>query len=320
MAEYELQQASPLPFNSDKTNLPNSGFLEPTDYDDAWRISSLLADSNFVPKQFVGRPQDVMAAIAMGKELGFNTLQSVQNIAVINGRPSIWGDIMRAKILDQPSLIDFKEHFDEETRTAHCYIKRRMRSGIELDFSGTFSETDADAAGLLTKDNYKKHFKRMCQWRAFGYAARDAFADALKGIALAEESQDRTSIKDINVAEADRKKVKEGLEKLIEDKQFTEVLDGEQVHHTDQKRNPKDGQSSQEKTQTSHSDKTINDNCAFQIPEEIENYERNIRSTTDKRGLDEIYQHFTTMNFSKGEKEYLLKAFNKQAEFLKQHQ
>ncbi|HUW30460.1 MAG TPA: hypothetical protein VM223_02490, partial [Planctomycetota bacterium] len=65
------------------------------DLDDLWRFASMVVQSKIAPKG-MDTPQAVMIAVSMGAELGMKPMASIQNIAVINGRPSIWGDAMLA--------------------------------------------------------------------------------------------------------------------------------------------------------------------------------------------------------------------------------
>lgn len=125
----------------------------------------------------------------MGAELGLKPVQSLQNIAVVNGRPSIWGDGLRALIMSAPDLVDIKDEFDSNTMTATCTITRQI-NGNHLPFRGEFSQKDAELAGLWGRNTWKSYPKKMLEWRAFGFAARKAYADRLKGISLAEEAMD----------------------------------------------------------------------------------------------------------------------------------
>jgi hypothetical protein len=66
-------------------------------------------------------------------------------------------------------------------------IKRRDRSAVVR----TFSEADAKKAGLWGKSGpWAQYPARMLQMRARGWALRDAFPDALKGLGIREEVQD----------------------------------------------------------------------------------------------------------------------------------
>jgi len=76
---------------------PRPQFIpQPTNFDEAWRISTMLASSDLVPKDYKGKPENVCVAMQWGADIGLPGLQALQNIAVINGRPSIWGDAAKA--------------------------------------------------------------------------------------------------------------------------------------------------------------------------------------------------------------------------------
>lgn len=160
------------------------GFMNPTTLAEATEAAKLLASSNMVPKQYQDKPGDVLVAGQMGAELGVPWLQALQGIAVINGNPSVWGDLALAIVKAHPQFEWIRETYDEDTRTATCVIKRKSQ---EEPTTQTFSWADACEAGLNTKDTYKKYRRRMLQMRARSWAMRDAMPDALKGVKIAEE-------------------------------------------------------------------------------------------------------------------------------------
>ncbi|MPX91390.1 hypothetical protein [Salinivibrio sp. VYel1] len=163
--------------------------LTPQSLDEAMRMADLMANSEMVPKDYQGKPGNVLVAVQMGAELGLQPVQALQNIAVVNGRPSVWGDGLRALIMSAPDLIDIRDEFDEGTMTARCIIVRQ-RNGKNIEFVGEFSKQDAEQAGLWGRNTWKAYPKKMLEWRAFGFSARKAYADRLRGISLAEEVRD----------------------------------------------------------------------------------------------------------------------------------
>jgi hypothetical protein len=163
--------------------------LVPANYDDAVKISKTLSASQLVPKDYQGKPENVFVAIAWGQELGLAPLQALQNIAVINGRPAIWGDAALAVCMAHPEFEDIEEKIDStgSDRKAVCTIKRRGRTPVVR----TFSVADAAKAGLWNKGGpWTQYPDRMLQLRARGFALRDAFPDAMRGFKIAEEVQD----------------------------------------------------------------------------------------------------------------------------------
>ncbi|MDO6706751.1 hypothetical protein [Photobacterium sp. 1_MG-2023] len=163
--------------------------LTPQSLEEAMRMAELMANSEMVPKDYQGKPGNVLVAVQMGAELGLKPVQSLQNIAVVNGRPSIWGDGLRALIMSAPDLVDIKDEFENNTMKASCTITRQI-NGNHVQFLGEFTKEDAENAGLWGRNTWKSYPKKMLEWRAFGFAARKAYADRLRGISLAEEAQD----------------------------------------------------------------------------------------------------------------------------------
>lgn len=162
--------------------------LQPNSMDEAMRMASMLAHSKMVPKSYQGQEQDVLVAMMMGSELGLNPIQSLQNIAVINGKPSIYADALLALALNHPKFGGHEESFDEQSMTATCTV---WRKGDDKKHTVTFSQADAKAAGLWGRQGpWSSYPKRMLMWRARGYALRDKFADALGGLITSEEAQD----------------------------------------------------------------------------------------------------------------------------------
>ncbi|KVN25598.1 hypothetical protein WJ63_15830 [Burkholderia pyrrocinia] len=166
-------------------NTPAAFDLSPRSLEEAMKFAGLLADSSIVPKDFIGKPGNVLVAIQWGMELGLKPMQAMQNIAVINGRPSLWGDALLALVLAS-SVCEYIHEW-EENGTAFIKCKRR---GKPEDVQ-SFSDEDAKKAGLIGKQGpWAQYPQRMKKMRARAFALRDNFADVLKGIAVAEEVMD----------------------------------------------------------------------------------------------------------------------------------
>lgn len=159
--------------------------LSPRTLAEAMEFAKIIASSDMVPKDYVNKPGNVLVAVQTGAELGLKPMQSLQGISVINGRPSIWGDAMRALVISHPEFEDL--HEDKQDTFCTVTLKRRGRPAVV----STFTMEDAKKAGLAGKSGpWQTAPKRMLQMRAFAFAARDLFADALKGIRSIEEVRD----------------------------------------------------------------------------------------------------------------------------------
>lgn len=163
--------------------------LAPASFQEAQEFAKLIASSDMVPKDYKGKPGNVLVAVQMGAEVGLPPMQALQNIAVINGRPCIWGDAAIALARVHPDFENIDEAMEGsgENLTAFCHIKRRGQKAQ----TRTFSVSDAKRAKLWGKEGpWTNYPQRMLQMRARSWAVRDVFADAMKGIAIREEIED----------------------------------------------------------------------------------------------------------------------------------
>lgn len=172
------------------TNTTPARGLALASFEDAFRFAKMVANSDFAPKDFRGKPESCMLAIQHGSEIGLSPMQALQNIACINGRPAIWGDAALAVAMASAVCEYVREYVegDGDALVAVCEAKRR---GYEKPTVARFSMVDAKRAGLAGKQGpWTQYPRRMLQLRARGFALRDAFPDVLKGLVTAEEAQD----------------------------------------------------------------------------------------------------------------------------------
>lgn len=175
--------------NEISANPSKSMSLSPKSLDEAIRFAEMLSKAEIVPKDFQGKAGNILVAIQWGMELGLQPMQAMQNIAIINGRPSLWGDAVIALCKGSPAC----EYIVEEVTdsAAICKVKRKG----EPEQSRTFTMEDAQRAGLKGKSGpWSQYPKRMMQMRARSWALRDVFPDVLRGMPVAEEQMDATEI------------------------------------------------------------------------------------------------------------------------------
>lgn len=171
------------------TTIPRQGFA-PATITEAIQFSEMLAKSQMVPKAYQGKPEDIMVAVQWGFEIGLAPLQALQNISVINGKPSVYGDAAMALVQASQVCEGIDESIEGEgtpNPVAVCIARRKGRNPVIV----RFSVEDAKRAGLWGKQGpWTAYPKRMLQMRARGFALRDAFPDVLKGLITAEEALD----------------------------------------------------------------------------------------------------------------------------------
>ncbi|MDX1240397.1 hypothetical protein GOL95_10080 [Sinorhizobium medicae] len=163
--------------------------IVPQDFDGAWRIATAVTKAGMAPKG-LDTPEKAMVAIMHGMEVGLTPMAALQSIAVVNGRPTIWGDGAIGLVRGSGKCEWIKERIDGEgdAMVAICEVKRKGEADA---IKATFSVADAKKAALWGKAGpWQQYPKRMLVMRARAFALRDGFADVLRGLGIAEEVQD----------------------------------------------------------------------------------------------------------------------------------
>jgi hypothetical protein len=165
--------------------------------DEAFRFARAVVASGFAPKG-MEKPESVMIAIQLGMELGLTPMAALQNTAVINGRPAIYGDAALALVRASGLLDSYvEEEIGEAGKDTHGYKVTVARKGSAAS-SETFTVADAKQAKLWGKSGpWSDYPRRMLKFRARGFILRDQFGDVLKGLRTVEEARDIAS--EINV-------------------------------------------------------------------------------------------------------------------------
>ncbi len=167
--------------------------LVPRNLTEAMDFAKLIAGSDVCPKEYKGQPGNILVAVQMGLEVGLKPLQALQSIAVINGRPTIWGDGALAVVRGSGLLEDFDED-DPQKALAQGYGRCKVKRLGQTPQERRFSMEDARRAKLIDRGGptspWALYPGRMLQMRARSWALRDVFADVLRGLQIREEVED----------------------------------------------------------------------------------------------------------------------------------
>jgi len=234
--------------------------LVPQNLEDAFRLSKALSSAgDMVPESFRGNPEATMAAIIRGMEIGLAPMQALSNIAVINGRASLWGDSIPALMQRSGHHIDVVIEGEGDAMKAVATLER---GDTGKRYVREFSVADAKAANLWGKKGpWQTYPKRMLTHRARSWAVRDGAADALMGLQIAEEMQDVPPPRDVTPREAkpggfaaraqaarqqaepeDAQVPTDAAEDPTSDEQHTDTLDGEVLPNADEDAAPDEQQ------------------------------------------------------------------------------
>jgi hypothetical protein len=139
-----------------------------------------LVKTGFLP-QAIKTPEQALAIILTGRELGIPAMTALNGINVIQGKPTISPQLMLGLIERSGQLDNIKiDMSDEEVSVT---MKRKGRSA----HTEVFGWEQAKAMQLVSKDNYRKQATTMFKWRAVSACARVVFPDVLLGLYTHEE-------------------------------------------------------------------------------------------------------------------------------------
>jgi hypothetical protein len=180
----------------------------PQNIEEVFRLASAIHKSGLAPYG-MDTPEKLTIAVMTGMEVGLPPMQAIQSIAVINNRPTIWGDGLLAVVRSSPLCCYVKEWIegDGDARIAYC---ETLRKGESEPVKRSFSVDDAKraklwqteariqkrskgGAGTYEADNdspWYKYPQRMLQMRARAWCIRDTYPDLTKGMQVREEVED----------------------------------------------------------------------------------------------------------------------------------
>ena len=161
----------------------------PQDSAQLLKLADVLSRSgDMIPKGYQGNAPAIAAAMMRGLEVGLAPMQALSSIAVINGRPTMWGDALPALVQRAGHHIDVTYEGEGEQLRA---VATLTRGDTGKQVVRTFSMADAKRAGLLNKQGpWTQYPQRMLMHRARTWAIRDGASDALMGMEAAEEVSD----------------------------------------------------------------------------------------------------------------------------------
>lgn len=122
----------------------------------------MLARTNLIPSALRNKPEDVLALVAWGAAIGLEPAVAVQAIYLIEGRPYPSGRALVA-------AANARGHRVQCVRSTatECTV-RALRQGDDPSWvvEVTYTLDEAKAAGLTSKDVWKKYGADMLFWRA----------------------------------------------------------------------------------------------------------------------------------------------------------
>jgi hypothetical protein len=147
-------------------------------------LAERICRTEFVPTSLRSKPEATLAAMLTGEELGIKPMTALQKIHVIEGRPGLAAELMRALILQHGHDI-----WVEEKSNTRVTVAGR-RKGTDRVSKVTWTADDVKKAGLDGRPNHKRYPRAMLTARATAELARDIFPDLIGGLYAVEELSD----------------------------------------------------------------------------------------------------------------------------------
>lgn len=151
---------------------------------DVAQLATRIAETDFVPKGLRGSIPAVAAAILYGREVGLPPMTALTQTHVIEGKPAMSAEAMRAMVLAAGHDL-----ITDETTGALCTMRARRR-GTEHWTPLTWTIDMARAAGVANKNVWKSYPRQMLQARCTTELVRLVFPDVIHGFRSVEELED----------------------------------------------------------------------------------------------------------------------------------
>jgi len=163
------------------TALAHRATITPDEWPMVRDQADMLVKTGFLP-QTIKTPEQAVAIMMKGRELGVPPMYALSNIAVISGKPACTAELMLALL--------YRDHGDAalqvtETTAQRCAAAYKRRGWKEAQ-TFAFTIEDAKTAGL-SGGNWAKYPAAMLRARCISAIARMAFPDSIGGMYTAEE-------------------------------------------------------------------------------------------------------------------------------------
>lgn len=173
MTENEVMVVSP-----EEQTLP-VGFKDPLVYQ-----AKLIAKSDVLPKGLQGKPANVYLALMAARDIaGLSEFTATQKLYVIDGKFAMYAELQRALVMAHEKC-EYMILLSNDGQEATWETKR---AGYPKPVQWNYTLEDAKQAGLLSKDNWRKHTKDMLNARASAALCRLVYPDILMGLSYSVE-------------------------------------------------------------------------------------------------------------------------------------
>ncbi len=148
-----------------------------------WQMIQAMAPAMHASRFFgVGNPEQAMAIMVKGHELGLGLAASFEFIQVVQGKPTLSPRGALALVLNSGKLAGMKI----EDGADFCNVWMKRNNGFE--YAVRWTVDDAKRAGLVKPGSaWETYTANLLRWRAVGFCIDVVFPDVIGGLKRADE-------------------------------------------------------------------------------------------------------------------------------------
>lgn len=167
-------------------------------------MAEMLSKSTIVPVNYQRRPENCIIALDMANRMGVSPMVVMQNLYVIQGKPSFSGSAIASMIRSSPQFTNVELNYvgKEGTDSFGAYVSATRKSNGAKLKGGTVTIGTAKKEGWYQKTGSKWQTmpEIMLAYRAYAWFARVYAPELVMGMQSVEEVEDveRTKTQAIN--------------------------------------------------------------------------------------------------------------------------
>lgn len=164
------------------------------------KMSEMLSKSTIVPQNYQHRPENCFIAMDMASRMGVSVMMVMQNMYVVNGKPSWSGQAVASLIRSNPQFRNVTLHYvgKEKSDEWGAYITAERVSNGKTLKGGTVTIATAKKEGWFQKPGSKwvSMPELMLAYRAYAWFGRVYCPELMMGMQTMEETYDITDTVD----------------------------------------------------------------------------------------------------------------------------
>lgn len=163
-------------------------------------IGKMFASSSLVPQAYQGKPMDCTIAVDMANRMGVSPMMVMQNLYVVQGKPSWSGQACMSMIRASSEFKDVRPIYTgkQGTDSRGCYIQAERRETGEIVRGTEITINMAKEEGWYGKagSKWKTMPEQMLAYRAASFFSRIYIPNALMGLHIEGEAEDITKVRE----------------------------------------------------------------------------------------------------------------------------